>query len=308
MSGLGENLDGYLALRRSLGHDLADAGRLLPRFVSYLNDRGVTTITTVVALEWALLPVGVAPTTIWSRRMTAVRGFARYMSGIDPATQVPPVGLVPYRQRWKPPFIYALTDIERLFTEADNSIVSPLRRATIKTMLGLLAVTGMRIGEVIRLDRSDIDWETGVILVRETKFLKTRYVPLHPSTIRALTDYAGLRDEFKVQSGNESFFLSLKGKRVIYADFRGTHRRLCTDAGIGAGSLVSPRIHDLRHTFAIETLLRWYRNGSPVQTQVQWLSTYLGHRDPRSTYWYLSAAPELLAFAAGLLETIETSK
>jgi integrase len=301
MSALDQNLDDYLRLRRSLGHDLADAARLLPRFVAYLDAAGVPTVTVAAAMEWALQPDAQPGTTVWSRRMTWARGFARYMAAIDPATEVPPAGLLPYRRRWRPPFIYTPGDIAALMAEAGR-LQSPLKAATFETLIGLLAATGMRVGEAVRLDRSDIDWIHGVLLIRESKFAKTRQVPVQPSTLDALGAYTRKRDEFWPDPAEPSFFLSLKGERVKYKAILPTFRQLCNTTGIGGRSPRPPRIHDLRHAFAVHTLLEWYRNGVNVQARLPWLSTYLGHRDPRSTYWYLSAAPELLAFAAVLLE------
>jgi integrase/recombinase XerD len=184
MSALGQAVEDYLRLRRSLGHDLADAGRLLPRFVAYMDGLGAETITVETAVAWAQQPDAEPGTTVWPRRMTAVRGFARYMAGHDPCTEVPPTGLLVYRQRWRPPFIYTTGDIAALMTQALGSIPSPLRAATYETLVGLLASTGMRVGEAIRLDHADIDWSDGVLLIRESKFGKTRLVPVHGSTLR----------------------------------------------------------------------------------------------------------------------------
>jgi integrase/recombinase XerD len=302
MSALGQAVEDYLRLRRSLGHDLADAGRLLPRFVAYMDGLGAETITVETAVAWAQQPDAEPGTTVWPRRMTAVRGFARYMAGHDPCTEVPPTGLLAYRQRWRPPFIYTTGDIAALMTQALGSIPSPLRAATYETLVGLLASTGMRVGEAIRLDHADIDWSDGVLLIRESKFGKTRLVPVHGSTLDALVAYTGHRDALQPRPQSPSFFVSNKGTRLCYAVVSETFRNLASAAGVGTGSTVTPRLHDLRHSFAVRTLLGWYRAGEDVRARLPWLSTYLGHRDPRSTYWYLSAAPELLALAAGRLE------
>ena len=262
-------------------------------------------MTIEAALAWAQQPDADPVTTVWPRRMTVAHGFARYLAGIDPATQVPPLGLLPYRRRWRPPFIYTPQDIDALMRQARASISSPLRAATYETLIGLLAVSGMRVGEAIKLDRSDIDWAEGVVLVRESKFGKSRLVPLHASALAALDRYAQRRDQAQPRPATASFFVSLTGKRLLYATVGSTFRRLCNQAGVGAGSSTRPRVHDLRHTFAVATLLDWYRDGGDVAARLPWLSTYLGHRNPRSTYWYLSAAPELLGLAAGRLEAAE---
>lgn len=291
----------YLKLRNGLGHELADVARLLPRFVAWMDKTRQTTITIEAALTWALQPDAQPGTSVWSRRMTAVRGFARYMAGIDPATQVPPPGLLPLRRTWRPPFIFSPSDITALLAAAAR--LRPARRAsTYATLFGLLAATGMRVGEAIRLDISDVDFADGVILVRESKFGKSRLVPLQPSTLAALESHADRRGEYQPRADNPSFFISLTGKRLIYVSVHQVFRELCDNARIGCGATRQPRIHDLRHTFAVSTLMDWYRSDADVAARLPWLSTYLGHREPRSTYWYLSAAPELLAMAAERLE------
>lgn len=301
MSELEQALADYLQLRHSLGHQLADAGRLLPSLVAHLDAQGLPTVTVEVALEWAQQTPHARSgqvSSVGSRRMTAVRGFARYLSGIDPDTQVPPLGLMPSQQRWRPPFIFSPAEIGVVLGQARESIVSPLRAATYDTLIGLLAVSGLRIGEAIKLDRSDLDWTEGVLLIRESKFGKSRLVPLHPSSMKALSEYAVLRDELQPRPQELSFFVSLKGKRLLYAVVQQTFRRLVNATGIGAQAPSPPRLHDLRHSFAVHTLLGWYRAGEDVQAKMPSLSTYLGHREPAYTYWYLSAAPELLALAA----------
>jgi integrase/recombinase XerD len=247
MSRLARHAEQYLRLRRSLGHDLADAVRLLPRFVAYLDAAGVSSITIEASLAWAQQPDAGPATSVWARRMTVARGFARYMSGIDPATEVPPLGLVTYRRRWRPPFIYSPGDIEALIAEAPRLIPTPLRAATFQTMIGLLAATGMRVGEVIALDRGDIDWADGVVTVRNAKFGKAREVPVDPTTVEALGCYARFRDQHVPRAESQAFFVSAKGTRVIYADFGAEFRKLVASSGVGAGSPVSPRIHDVRH-------------------------------------------------------------
>jgi integrase len=303
VSALEQAMGDYLQLRRSLGHELAEAGWLLPRFVAYLDARGVSTVTIEAALGWAQQPATDRPTTTGARRMTAARGFARYLSGSDPATEVPPLGLMPHRQRWRQPFIYSEADITAVRDQARRSITSPLRAATYDTLIGLLAVSGLRIGEAIKLDRGDVDWSQGSLLIRESKFGKSRLVPLQASSMRALGDYAVLRDELQPRPKEPSFFVSLTRNRLSYAVVSATFRQLVDAAGVGAGAPSPPRLHDLRHTFAVRALLGLYRAGEDVQAEIPSLSTYLGHREPSSTYWYLSAAPELLALAAARQES-----
>jgi len=306
VSALEQALADYLQLRHSLGHEMAEAGRLLPGLVAYLDARGLPTVTIEAALAWAQQapksPAG-RVTTIGPRRMTAARGLARYLSGIDASTEVPPLGLMPRRGPWRQPFIYTSADIGALLAAARRRIVSPLRAATYQTLIGLLAASGLRIGEAIKLDRGDVDWAQGVLLIRESKFGKSRLVPLHPSCMQALAGYAQLRDQLQPEAAEPAFFTSLNRKRLLYAVVQLTFRQLIDYVGIGAGAPWPPRLHDLRHSFAVRTLLGWYRAGEDVQAKIPSLSTYLGHREPASTYWYLSAAPELLALAAARQDT-----
>jgi integrase/recombinase XerD len=302
MSRFAQHAGEYLRLRRALGHELADAARLLPRFVAYLDAIDASAVTIEAALAWAQRPDAGPDTSVWARRMTVARGFARYMSGIDLATQVPPLGLVTFRKHWRPPFIYSEADVGAMMAAVPRLIPSPLRAATFQTMIGLLAATGMRVGEVIALGRGDVDWAEGVLVVRNSKFGKSREVPLDPTTVEALACYARFRGQHVPRPQSPAFFVSAKGTPVIYADFGDAFRKLVALSGVGAGSPVSPRIHDLRHSFAVQTLVRWYRAGEDAGALLPRLSTYLGHLTPGYTYWYLSAAPELLALAAARLE------
>ena len=186
MSEFARHAEEYLRLRRALGHQLAEAARLLPRFVAYLDAVGASTITTDVALAWVQRPDADPGSSVWSRRMRVVRGFARHMSGIDPATQVPPADLVTHRRHRRTPFIYSRADVEALINAVPRIVPTPLRAATVQTMIGLLAATGMRVGEVIALGRRDIDWADGVLVVTNSKFGKSREVPLDPTTVEAL--------------------------------------------------------------------------------------------------------------------------
>jgi integrase/recombinase XerD len=245
MTDLATVMTDYLALRNRLGHELADSARLLPRFVAWMEQTGQTTVTTSAALEWSQQPDAGPVSVIWAHRMTAVRGFARYLSGLDPATEVPPNGLLPARRRWPAPFIYTSDDIAALLAQA-SCIRVPRMALTYQTLFALLAVTGMRVGEAIRLDCDDVDWREGVLTIRQSKFGKSRHVPLHPSTVAALHDYAERRSEYRPVPGNTSFFVSLTGKRLIYFSVDDVFRRLRDTAGVGAGSSTRPRIHGVR--------------------------------------------------------------
>lgn len=303
MIAFAQHVEDYLRLRRSLGYKLHDHARLLRRFAVHLDATGAEFVTTELALAWALEP-NVAPgSMVPAMRLLVVRGFARYMTGIDARTEIPPTGLIRFRQHRRPPFIYTDAEILALMKQARTGIRQALCAATYETLIGLLAATGMRIGEAIKLDRTDIDWAEGVLLVRESKFNKSRYVPLHESTLEALERHARRRDELCPHPRDVSFFVSLRRKRLDAGAAQATFRRLCNSAEVGARAPFPPRLHDLRHTMAVRTLVGWYRDGVDVQSRLPALSTYLGHRDPAYTYYYLSAAPELLACAAGLLDT-----
>ena len=297
MSPLGRALSDYLTLRQGLGHQMADAARLLPSFVAFLERQGLSTVTIDAALQWCQQPTSVGGVTVAPRRMTAARGFARYLAGIDPATEIPPVGLVPLRQQRPAPFLYSDRDITTLLAAA-HALTPDLRGLTYHVLLGLLAATGMRIGEAINLDLSDIDDEHATLLIRESKFGKSRLVPLRPSTMAALRDYLHVRTSVRRARREPALFVGRTGRRLVYQVVGDTFRHLLLDTGVGADAPRRPRLHDLRHRFAIVTLVGWYRSDEPVQPKLPVLSTYLGHREPSSTYWYLSAAPELLTLAA----------
>jgi integrase/recombinase XerD len=246
-----------------------------------------------------VLPANASP--VWvAARLGVVRGLARYLQTVDADAEVPPADLLPARARRPTPYLYSDADIVALMAAA-RSLAPPLKAATFETLIGLLAVTGLRGGEAMRLDRGDIDWAGGLLIVRDTKFGKSRQVHLHVTTLAALRRYGRLRDRLCRSPTSASVFVSTSGARLCHATVGPTFRRLVRQAGVGRGGL-SPRIHDLRHSFAVRTLLRWYRDGGDVQARMPALSTYLGHVDPGATYWYLSASPELLGLAARRLE------
>lgn len=301
MTTLAQHLDEYLQLRRTLGHKLAHAHRYLPRFVTYLDEHDAEFVTIEAALAWSLEPVVPVGSVVPADRMMVVRGFARYLSGIDPRTEVPPAGTIRHPKHWRRPFIYTDNDVLAMIEQARLLIPQPLRSATYQTLIGLLATTGVRVGEALRLDRGDLDRADGVLRIRESKFGKSRLVPLQASAVDALERYDHTRQQLLPDPSSNSLFVSLRGTRVIYECVWPTHRMLCERAGVGASSTVRPRVHDHRHAFAVKTLLGWYQDGVDVPSRISWLSTYLGHREPRYTYHYLSAAPDLLAHAARLL-------
>lgn len=300
MSPLRQALAGYLAVRRSLGYKLARPEKLLGQFITYLEDAGTATVTTEQALAWAILPGGDAN---WhAHRLSVARGFATYLHTIDPAAEVPPASLIPARPRRATPYLYSDADITALIAAA-ATLRFPLRVATYQTLIGLLAVTGMRVGEAIRLDRADLNLADGVVTVRRSKFGKSRLLPLHPATTSALHGYLRLRDRLHPRPSTSAVFISPAGTRLLYCNVHATWKLLAAHAGLKARSAsCRPRIHDLRHSFAVRSLLDAYAAGQDGQARLALLSTYMGHVDPSHTYWYLSAAPELLALAGQRLD------
>ena len=300
---LHEALEEYLKIRRMFGFKLRIPGGLLRKFVSYAEREDASFITRELAVQWATQPKNCQPSQ-WANRLSMVRTFARYVSAMDPKTEIPPEGLLPHRFHRKNPYVYTEEEIVRLI-EAARQLPSPrgLRAATYATLFGLLAVTGMRMSEPIALDRDDVDLARGILTVRRTKFGKSRIVPIHVSTLEELRHYAGLRDRMRPQAQVRSFFISERGTRLTDSSVRWTFVCLSRQIGLrGPDDSRGPRLNDLRHGFAIETLLRWYRAGVDVEQHLPELSTYLGHVHVHDTYWYISAVPELLQLATLRLE------
>jgi integrase/recombinase XerD len=303
MSPLGQALADYLRVRRALGFKLERTERLLGQFVAYLHDRNAEVPTIEDALAWATSPTDATPRW-WAHRLSTVRGFAVHLHALDPRVEVPPPGLLRSGPRRQTPYLYSQADIAAL-VDAAGRLPRPLGAATYQTLIGLLAVSGMRVGEAIRLDRDDLDADHDELLrIRHSKFGKSRLLPLHPTTVAALRDYLKVRDELLPAPASAALLLSTAGTRLGYNNVWRTFHRLVRQAGLTARSAsCRPRIHDLRHSFAVATMLDWYADGADVPALLPRLSTYLGHADPKHTYWYLQAAPELLALAAHRLDT-----
>ncbi len=303
MSLLRKTVDDYLAMRRSLGFKLRDMGYCLHDFVSFMEEKGEFVITVELALRWAQLPQNVAPAH-WATRLSFVRTFAKYWRSIDPRTEVPPVGLLPFHPKRANPYIYSDDEIQHLLRAA--SILPPpdsLRSCTYYTLLGLMTVTGMRISEIINLDRDDVDFELKLLTVRSTKFGKSRLVPLHPSTVEKLRLYLNRREEHHPRPSTNCFFLSNQGTPLTDCTIRHTFVKLSEQIGLRKpGDSSGPRIHDLRHRFAVTTLLHWYESGVDVQQRMPVLSTFLGHAHVTDTYWYLTAIPQLMVLTKDRLE------
>jgi integrase len=299
MSRLHQALADYLTMRRALGYKMDKAERLLGQFTAFAGERCETHIRTETALAWATLPSGAD--VIWtSRRLAEVRLFARHLHTLDPRTEVPPADLLPAHVRRATPYLYTPQEIAALM-QATVILRGSHVQATYRTLIGLLAATGMRIGEAISLDRDDFDASSGIVTIRHGKFDKARALPLHPSTVAALDDY--LRRDDRPRKGNTpTLLISSTDKRLRYTVVQPIFHKLLHHCGIAPRSAACrPRIHDLRHSFAVSTIVDDYRSGNPG-SRLAILSTYLGHADPGDTYWYLSAAPELLGLACDRLE------
>ena len=282
MSRLEDQLRDYLRIRRALGYKLARAEKLLAQFIAFLEERSERVITIENTLAWVTLPGG---SDSWqSMRLSAVRGFAAYLHALDDMHQVPPADLCPNRPARAIPYLYSERQIAALMA-ATGILRGRLRQATYRTLIGLLAVTGMRVAEAIRLDRDDIDLAHGVLTVRDTKFGKSRELPVHPSTVKALRDYARERDRLCPEPTAPAVLVSQAGTRLLYCAVHATFKQLRDHAGLMPRSVTCrPRIHDFRHRFAVQTLLDWYRSGVDVQALMPLLSSYLGHTQPSDSY------------------------
>lgn len=290
----------YLFVRRTLGYKLEREGTLLPDFVRFLKRRGASFITVELALSWATERS--ASPNWWAHRLSMARQFARYAHTLDIRNEIPPADLLPTRQK-RTTYVYSDAEIEALLSTC-KIFRGSLMPATYATLIGLLAVTGMRIGEALALNRSDFNSAQGILTIRSGKFGKLRHLPLHCSTTKVLCAYAEKRDRLIRHPKSEGFFLSRYGARVVSQNVWVNFKRLRQRAGLERPHVRAPRVHDLRHTFAVKTLLRWQTAGVPIGPRLPMLSTYMGHVSPSSTYWYLTGTPELLAIAARQLETI----
>ena len=303
MTLLSEALNEYVAMRRNLGFVFRVPASLLRTFVAFVDQAGSPFITTDLTRQWALQPTGAQPST-WAGRLAIARRFAVWRRASDLRTEVPPADAVGQRYRRTPPRFYRDQDAVLLMQNAAAlPSAKKLRGRTFATLLGLLAVTGLRINEALHLDRSDVDLETGGLLIRRTKFGKSRLVPIHPTTQAALRAYSEARDRIIPKPATPAFFVSERRTRITEWNTRYTFAVVSRTIGLrpptqGGRHGHGPRIHDLRHRFAAQTLIAWYRAGVDVERELPKLSTYLGHVHTADTYWYLEAVPELLQLAA----------
>jgi len=290
----------YLAMRRSLGYKLQGDGRMLLDFADRLDSTGQSTVTVTAALAWATGPRHAAPNH-WHRRLSVVRCFARHLNALDPTCEIPPADLLVARSHRPTPYLYSPAEVAAL-VHAAGTISAPLLATTVQAVISLIAASGLRLGEALALNRGDIDLDDAVLTVTG-KNDQTRMVPLHPTTATMLAGYAARRDQLRPAAVSPSFFITTTGHRVQQGGVQQTFAKLLVLAGVETPpGRRRPRIHDLRHTFAVNILTGWYRAGVDVQAHLPVLSTFLGHASPEATYWYLQATPQLLALAAGRLE------
>ena len=307
MNTLRQAVRDYLAMRRGLGFKLRDAGRELLNFATFMERHRTSYITQALALAWAQQP-GTAQPVWWAQRLSFVRGFARYRSATDPQTQIPPQDLLPFRPKRARLYLYTDEEIESVLRAA---LKMPYRheRAALRPwvfycLFGLLYVTGLRLGEARNLKLEDVDLKAAVLTIRGTKFGKTRLVPLHASTCKALANYISRRQRhWAGRAISPYLFVSSWGNRLDNADCHRTFNALSRKIGLrGASDSCGPRLHDMRHRFATNTLVRWYRSGEDPERRLPLLSAYLGHVHVADTQWYLEGSPELMREAMRRLE------
>lgn len=293
-------LDDYLRVRRALGFKLEGTQGLLTQFLAYLLEHDTDTITIEHALGFATAPVGASAR--WQAlRLSAIRCFARWAAASDPTVQVPPPGLLPARPTRAAPYIYTDDQIQALLEAADQ-LHPAIRAATFHTLIALMSTTGIRTGEAIGLDVASLD-RTAATLRVTGKYGKIRLLPLHPSVLSGLTDYLDTRARLLPAGACPALLISTTGRRLPPSTVHPTFRAVANAAGLKpASSVCRPRLHDLRHTFAVTTMLDAYRSGGDPAAVLPILSTWLGHTEPRDTYWYLTGTSELLAAATDRLE------
>ncbi|EMQ99992.1 tyrosine-type recombinase/integrase [Paeniglutamicibacter gangotriensis] len=295
-------VDQYLRMRRGMGYTLHGQGQRLLDFARFFQNTGAEHVSTAIILDWATLPSN-ADRTWWYARLGAVRPFAQFLQAFDAQTQVPEASAIKDGDHRVRPFIFSEAELARLLAAADK-IQPAFRALTYRTYISLVAVTGMRRSETTNLDRSDFDWENGALTIREAKFHKTRRLPLHPSTITALDDYAHQRDREFGTTEQPAFFLSSRGTRLSSSSVGQVFAGLVQVSGLPRlETRHQQSLHDLRHTFAVRTLQGWYQSGADVGPLLPLLSTYLGHQNPDATYWYLSGTPELMTLVSERVRT-----
>jgi integrase len=309
MSTLSQELDRYLTIRRSLGYKLATDERILRRFVSLAEHEKIEHISTALFLRWQET-FGKANKQTWAHRLGTIRIFAQWLHSMDSNHEVPPASLIPGRARRPHPYIYSEDEIRRIVdAAAELPSINGIRALTCSTLFGLIAVTGLRVSEALSLGAADIDLENGVVTLQRGKLGKPRLLPVLDCTRMRLADYARERDRL-LGAPSKAFFVSDRGERLTDCGARYSFAVVCQTIGLRPSQKFQrhgrgPRIHDLRHTFAVRTLLNWYRDSKEPAREMIKLSTYLGHSDPAHTYWYIEAVPELLELASKRVKEVQ---
>ena len=313
MSAIRNSLLQYVAVRRALGSKFYEPALALDHFVDLLEHEGTEFITTDLSLRWAMEPKHAQRAT-WGRRLSQVRGFAKWLNAVDIRNEIPPKRLLNARRRRNAPHIYTEQEIDRLMAQAAR-LRSPtgMRAMTYSTLIGLLVATGLRPSEAMGLDRSDVDLVNGILSIRESKFGKSRFVPIEESTRAALDGYSRCRDQLFSLRVSEAFLVGERGMRLNAGSARRMFVRLSRAVGLRATTKdgrdgYGPRLQDFRHSFATGRMVEWYRAGLDVSRELPKLATYLGHVDVGLTYWYIEAVPELLQLAAKYLDKVRSGE
>ncbi len=304
MNSLRDGIVDYLELRRSLGFKLKKDERLLMDFAEFMKRRGATRITSRLALAWAQQPESTDPNYL-AGRLRAIRSFARYRIVTDPHTVIPPTDLLPRQRSTFQPHIFRQDEIASVLAASlqRRRGAKPISRWSRYAIFGLLSVTGMRVSEVLNLDLEDVDLDHGVMVIRNSKFGKSRLVPVHATTSAVLKLYLEQRTAFLAGRIVRPFFISPLGRRITHSALNPSFRRLFQKLGLrGISDTTGPRLHDLRHTMAVEVLRQCYCAGADPERRLPALSTYLGHSHLHYTYWYLHQNPSLMKQAVTRLE------
>lgn len=301
--------DQYLSYRRNLGAKIHIEGKQLLKFAKFADDLGHKgPLTLDLALDWAQLPTRGAQL-YKARRLEVVRCFAKYEAIFEPKTVIPGSSLLGPAHRRTTPYIFSKDEIQQILSSA--RMLWPkngIRPQTYETLFSLLTCTGLRISEALRLSRRDFDQRRGLLTIRETKFQKSRLVPMHRSALEPMIKYSLMRDRLVKNQKAEEFFLSSNGKALKYSTVRTVFMHLRNQLPRYSEARRRPRMHDFRHTFACQRLLEWHRDGVEFENGILALSTYLGHVKVSDTYWYLTGIPELLEIASMRFEPMHTKK
>ena len=303
---LANELQRYLRIRRSLGYKLYTEERILKRFIFFMEQNKETHINADIFLKWKQ-EFGKASKITWARRLGVIRVFASWLCSLDPLHEIPSQSLVPFCNNRIPPYIYSDSEIKKIIKAASLlQSKNGIREITYPAFFGLISVTGLRISEAISLNTQDVNLREGIITVHKGKNDNNRKLPITESTNNYLKEYARIRDRFLGQTP-EPFFVSDNGIRLTDCAVRYNFAVVSQMIGLRPERKdnkhgVGPRIHDLRHTFAVKVMVNWYKEGKNIDQEMIKLVTYLGHTKPANTYWYIEAVPELLALASQRVE------